>query len=276
MTVAPPDPVVLIHGAWAGAWVWERLMPFLGAAGIEALALDLPGTGAGGAPASEVSLDLCVARVAGAVARLGGRASLVAHSGGGVVASAAAEAAPGSVARIAYVAGMMLPDGMGFADLVAAMTPGHPAAPGIGPHLAWSADGQTSRVPARAAAEIFFNDCPAPVASAAAARLAPQAERGRALRARLTAGRFGQVPRLYVEASDDRAVIPALQRRMCELVPGAAHRVLPTGHVPQLSAPRSLAEALLPFLRAPAAGRDPGTPLAGGDLRRAAHRSPAA
>ncbi|GJE29455.1 alpha/beta fold hydrolase [Methylobacterium organophilum] len=248
------DPVVLIHGAWAGAWVWERLTPHLESAGLITQALDLPGNGADDTPPAAVSLDRYVAHVGAVLDRLGGRASLVAHSGGGVVASAVAEAFPDRVARIAYVAGMMLPDGMGFADLVAEARARHPEAAGIGPHLIWSPDRLTSRVPEAAARAIFFQDGPESDAQAAARRLTPQPERGRAVRARLTAEGFGRVPRLYVEALHDRAVIPALQRQMCALVPGAARVALPTGHAPQLSAPDRLAAALLPFLLSDAPG----------------------
>jgi pimeloyl-ACP methyl ester carboxylesterase len=37
---------VLIHGAWHGAWCWERVAPLLVAEGHRVLAPDLPGMGA--------------------------------------------------------------------------------------------------------------------------------------------------------------------------------------------------------------------------------------
>ncbi len=37
-----PQPVVLVHGAWHGAWCWERVIPLLEARGIEVDALELP------------------------------------------------------------------------------------------------------------------------------------------------------------------------------------------------------------------------------------------
>ena len=43
----------------------------------------------------------------------------------------------------------------------------------------------------------------------ACARLSPQPEGGRAVSPRLTPERFGTVPRLYVEAKNDRSVVPA-------------------------------------------------------------------
>ena len=249
MTRAAADPAILIHGAWQGAWVWDRLTPLLArTAGIVPVAVDLPGNGRDGVKPCDGSLEMYVAHVGGVLRKLGRRASLVAHSGGGVVASAVAERFPEQISRIAYVAGMMLPSGMAFADLVAEAKRDHPDAAGVGPHLVWSHDRLSSRVPIQVALAYFFHDCPTAEAALAAQKLTPQPDRGRAVRTKLTARRFGRIPRLYVEAEADRAVIPPLQRRMQALVPGADVVTLPTGHAPHLAAPRLLADVLTPFL----------------------------
>ena len=241
------DSVALIHGAWQGAWAWERLTPLLRRAGLSVLAVDLP--------RGEVSLADYLDHIGGRIARLDGKVSLVGHSGGGMVATAAAEAFCERVARVAYVAGMMLPSGMTFAQLRESMAEEVGAAPGVVGELIWSADGQTSRVPAPAARAIFYHDCPPDLAAAAAQKLTPQHEGGRALQVSWTAERFGALPRLYVEATEDRSLPLALQRRMQALTPGAEVMSLPTGHAPQLSAPETLAQALIPFLQAHPAHR---------------------
>jgi pimeloyl-ACP methyl ester carboxylesterase len=251
----PTDPAVLIHGAWQGAWVWDRLRPLLAnSAGIKSVAVDLPGNGNDDIKPADVSLEGYVEHVGSILERLGRPASLIAHSGGGITASAVAERFPERVARIVYIAGMMLPSGMAFSDLVAGLKAEHPEATGIAPHLTWSHDRLTSRVPLQAALAYFFHDCSAADGAMAAQRLTAQPERGRAVRVRLSPDRFGRVPRLYVEAEADRAVIPACQRRMQELVPGAEVVTLPTGHAPHLVAPRLLADILIPFLTAAEGG----------------------
>lgn len=252
------DAVVLIHGAWQGGWVWGRMLPLFADAGLSAIAVDLPGNGVDSTLPQEVCLERYLSYLEGVLSRLRRPVSLVAHSGGGVVASALAERCADQVTRIAYVAGMMLPSGMGFADLIAEVRAEHPEAAGIGPHLVWSADRRVSSVPPAAALAYFFHDCAELDARDAAARLTPQPEAGRALRASLTPQRFGRMPRLYVEAAADRSVVLPCQRRMQHLVPGAQVVTLPTGHAPHLAAPALLAEALIPFL----AGTDGGTPLA--------------
>jgi pimeloyl-ACP methyl ester carboxylesterase len=242
------DPVVLIHGAWAGSWAWAAFTLLLEQAGYPVVAVDLPGNGTDDTPAGAVSLEGCADHVLGVMRRIGRPVTLIGHSGGGMVASQVAECAPAEVARLVYVAGFMLPDGGSFDAVVASVLAEHPEATGINPYLQAAPDGLTTTVPVEAAARIFFSDCPPALAEAAASRLTPQPQSARAVSPRVTAGRFGTVPRLYVEATEDRSVILAVQRRMQALVPGAAVVSLPTGHAPQLSAPAALLAAILPFL----------------------------
>jgi pimeloyl-ACP methyl ester carboxylesterase len=178
-----PDPAILIHGAWQGAWVWDRLIPLLASpVGIESIAVNLPGNGTDDTNPADVSLERYVDHIGKLLEQLPERVSLVAHSGGGVISSAVAERFPERVRRIAYVAGMMLPDGASYADIVTELKDSHPNPAGIAPHLLWSPDRLTSRVPVQTALTYFFHDCPSAEATAAAHRLTPQPEPGRAVR----------------------------------------------------------------------------------------------
>jgi pimeloyl-ACP methyl ester carboxylesterase len=241
--------MVLVHGAWQGSWAWQAWQPELQRLGWHASAVDLPGNGVDPADRTlpaDVSPALYTAHVIATLQRLGGPVVLVSHSGGGVVASMVAEAMPEAVACLVYVAGMMLPDGLSFRELVQQEQAAQPRLDlgGIVPHLQWSADGLSSSVPADAARAIFLHDCDAAAAAAAAARLTPQPERGRAIAPSLSAARYGRVPRVYVEALADRSLHLPLQRRMQALSPGALRLAIDCGHVPQLARPRQLAELL--------------------------------
>ena len=46
MTLDSTATVVLVHGAWHGAWCWDRVVDRLSVAGIAAVAVDLPCHGA--------------------------------------------------------------------------------------------------------------------------------------------------------------------------------------------------------------------------------------
>ncbi len=240
--------LILIHGAWQGSWAWSRLLPVLAQAGFRTEAIDLPGNGSDRTPPAAVSLDCYAAHVGDWIRSGDDPVVLVAHSGGGVIASEVAERCHDRVSGVVYVAGMMLPNGSSFGDVVGPLVAADPAAAGIRPHLVWSADAQTSTVPPDAARQIFYHDCAPEDAEAASARLTPQAEGGRAVSPRLTPQRFGTVPRLYVEALHDRSVVLAAQRRMQAMVPGAAVVSLDSGHAPQLSMPEKLAACVIPWL----------------------------
>ena len=234
----PTTDLLLIHGAWQGAWVWDALTPLLTAAGYTVDAPDLP---------DRATLDDYVAFLS---VRLPHPAIVIGHSGGGVVASQLAEARPDSVLGLVYLAGIMLPSGTGFSEVVAPLLPDHPEASGISPFLQWSADRMYSTVPPEAACDIFLQDVPREAAMAAGRRLTPQYEPGRSTVPHLTAQRFGAIPRLYVEALHDRSVVLAAQRRMQALTPGADIVSLPTGHAPHVADPAATAAAILPWLRA--------------------------
>lgn len=241
--------VILIHGAWQGSWVWARLAPRLEAAGLHAIAVDLPGNGADGTPPQTASLEGYVAHLGTVIAAQPGPVALVGHSGGGVVATAVAERFCERVERVAYVAGMMLPPGIGFGDVLNQMRAAENGLLGIGPHLVWSQDGRVSSVPVEAAADIFLNDVPRDEALRLARSLTPQGEAGRAIATDWTPQRFGTLPRLYVECTHDRSVLLQVQRRMQTLVPGATRIPLDADHAPHVSQPKRLAEVLVPFLK---------------------------
>ncbi|MGQ7274857.1 alpha/beta fold hydrolase [Marinobacter sp. V034] len=239
--------LILIHGAWAGSWGWHKLQPLLAASAIPSIAIDLPGNGVTEGAPGEICLKGYVEYVIQEIESVQGKVVLVGHSGGGVTATQVAEAVPERVAGIVFVTAMMLPSGMGFAQLTAALKAADPSVIGIGPHLEWSDDHLLSHVPAQAAKELFLHDLPEDEAEAAAAKLTPQPEGGRAIVARWTEEGFGSIPRLYVEALKDRSVVLSAQRKMQELVPGAKVVSLDTGHFPQAVAPEALAAEIVRF-----------------------------
>jgi pimeloyl-ACP methyl ester carboxylesterase len=239
--------LLLIHGAWQGAWVWDSQIPALQAAGYGTVALDLPGNGADGRAPGAVTFDDHVAHARAALRMAPGPVAIVAHSGAGVLATRLAEDHPDAIARIVYVAGMMLPSGAEFGEFIAPFVAADPDAIGIGRHLEPVPGG--TRVPEDAALRIFYHDCPPDAARAAARRLTVQGEAVRAPRVHHTAGRAGRVPRAYIRCGADRSVVPAVQDAMCAAWPGARGLQLDCGHAPMLAASAALSAALLQALR---------------------------
>jgi pimeloyl-ACP methyl ester carboxylesterase len=110
---------------------------------------------------ADVTFGSCLEHVFGIVRTFDRPVSLVGHSGGGLLVTAFAERWPEHTSRLIYVAGMMLPGGESFEELVKSVSVRHPEASGIWPHLEWSEDRRVSRVPAKAAIAFFLQDCEA-------------------------------------------------------------------------------------------------------------------
>ena len=85
--------IVLVHGAFGGAWVWEPALPALRAAGHDVETLDLPGAGDDQTPLAEVTLDAYAEKVA-QVLRSGPPARLAGHSQGGMAITQPAAQTP--------------------------------------------------------------------------------------------------------------------------------------------------------------------------------------
>ncbi|OBA59578.1 alpha/beta fold hydrolase [Gordonia sp. 852002-10350_SCH5691597] len=232
---------VLIHGAWAGPWVWDRVREPLLRAGVESIAVTLPGVGPTLDEPAELD-DIAIA-VIGQVADVDGPLLLVGHSGGGIVATHVAEQICERVCGVVYVAGMMLPSGWGFGRLCD--DAGLRAPVGIAAFLDSTDDSTVTSVSPEAAVSVFFHDADPADAIAASRMVAPQQESGRLISPLWTPERFGQLPRLYIEVTRDRSVPLVAQRHMQELVPGARVVTLDSDHGPQLSQPAAVVDAIL-------------------------------
>lgn len=230
---------VLVHGAWHGAWCWARVAPLLEAHGHRVMAPDLPGMGQDQTPPEEVSLEGWAEFVAGCARDAGERVVLVGHSRGGVVVSQAAELAPDAVAGLVYVTAILLSHGGTVMQLAGDMPPDGLAA------MRMAADGLSSTLDLAAAGQLMYGQTPAPWLDWALAQLGPDPSTPNQTPVRLSAGRFGTLPRAYVECLRDRTLPIELQRAMQLQTPCDPVFGLDTDHSPFLSAPKALCDVLL-------------------------------
>ncbi|MEZ4562941.1 MAG: alpha/beta fold hydrolase [Thermomicrobiales bacterium] len=96
---------VLVHGAWAGSWIWSKVIPYLRAAGHEVHAVTLTGLGDRAHLASpEITLDTHIADVVNTILYADlHNVSLVGHSYSGMVVTGVAEAIPERLAQVIYL-----------------------------------------------------------------------------------------------------------------------------------------------------------------------------
>lgn len=227
--------VVLVHGAWHGAWCWDKVVPLLDAAGIPSIAIDLPGHGASTAPLADLDGDAAALR---SVLSDLDAAVVCGHSYGGAVITVGAAGAP-CVQHLAYIAAFPLAPGESCMNAAADDVAPGSGTTDLGSVLSFNDDGTVS-IDITQAESLFFNDCtPADVAWAIE-RLGAQAVAELAGIASVAA--WQTVPSTYAVCNDDRAVAPALQRAMAER---CTHTVeWPTSHSPFLSQPELVADLL--------------------------------
>jgi pimeloyl-ACP methyl ester carboxylesterase len=242
----PIGRIVLVHGAAHGGWCWERLTPLLEQLGYQVQAPDLPGLGADPTPPAAVTFEDYVDRVAEVLRSSPAPAVLVGHSLGGITISQAAERAPEHVAKLIYLAAFLPQDGESAASTSFGEMPDSAARA----MRASSVEGAHEFDPALAA-EVFYNTSDPDVAQWAVGRLRPQANAPAAATVRLSAQRWGAIPKVYVRTTQDKALPPAFQQWLCDRAPDVRERVMDTDHSPFLSDPDGLAALLHEEARLP-------------------------
>ena len=235
---------VLVHGAFCGAWIWRPLLERLQAAGHTAVAFDLPGLGDDRTPASEVTLDSCAARVCDVLATSPEPAIVAGSSMGGVVATQAAARCPQRVAALVYVAAFWPKDGQSLLDLTK-LPEG--AGDQVQANILVEGDPPVAVMPATASRHALYECCTEEAATQAIARQRPQPLAPFATPVSIPPGALDGINKYYVLCKRDRAIPPALQRRMIAENKCAAVIELDTDHTPQLSMTAELAEVLQRF-----------------------------
>ena len=145
----------LIHGAWQGAWAWQKLAPLLEAAGHTAVAVDLPGDGSDDTTPENVTTMLYAERVAELIEASEPPVIVVGHSMGGTVASQVSELCPDQIAIAVYLCAFLLPDGESIVDFYGRawedwMTGAHA-------RVSYSEDGYASMIDPKSAVDVFLS-----------------------------------------------------------------------------------------------------------------------
>jgi hypothetical protein len=145
---------------------------------------------------------------------------------------------PERIALAIFLAAFLLPDGMSVLQFYEMHL--EPWMVGAHKRVSYDAAGLLSTIDPVAAIEVFYHKADRTQAEAAARRLTPQPEEGRRSRLKLSPDSFGTVPRVYIEAREDRSVHLPLQRKMQAMSPCRAVYGLDSDHAPQLSDPDAL------------------------------------
>ncbi len=226
--------LILVHGAWHGAWCWRDLGAELDRRGVAWRALDLPSAHDIGAGTNDLESD---ADAVASVADVEGPVVLVGHSYGGAVISEAAS-------RVNQLAGLVY---------VAALVPGPGQSASQASRVvrvrtvldeAMEVDGPFLRLDSDRAIAGLYHECSPEQQQWAAGLLGRQTLASfRGVRRAPDTG----APSRYLLCQHDRALDPSLQERMAENCDEVTE--LSSDHSPFLSHPAECADAILDFAR---------------------------
>jgi pimeloyl-ACP methyl ester carboxylesterase len=227
---------VLVHGAWHGAWCFDRVVPLVRDAGIDVRAVDLARDGY----ASDV------ASVQAVLDAVDGEVVLLGHSYGGAVITDAG--VHPSVRHLVYLSAFSLDDGETCAS-AATSAPGidrisHAGRPNLG-HAMIPHDDGTSTLTRDGARACLYADVDDDTFAWAFARLGPQRNDTFGATPRHVAWR--EKPSTYVVCTEDQAVHPDLQRILAGRCTTAVE--WPIGHSPFVNRPELVADLVVDLAR---------------------------
>lgn len=222
---------VLVHGAWHGAWCWERLVPELERRGHRAVAMDLP------IDDPQAGLAEYARAVERSISADATELVLVGHSLGAAVIPLVASAR--SVDRLVFLCPVVRLPGRTLADQ--AGEDADMATVDFSRGRVFFDDASSAWEP-DAAIDAFYNACDAETGRWAAARLRRQYWRYWEEPNPLDA--WPAAERRAIVATDDRMCTVAFARRTIPDRLGVDPVEIPGDHSPFLSAPVELADAL--------------------------------
>ncbi|XXY45797.1 alpha/beta fold hydrolase [Sorangium sp. So ce269] len=230
---------VLVHGAFVGAWAWDKVVPLLEAGGNEVIALDLPAHGEDQTPLANADLQAYADAVVEAIDSASRPVVLVGHSMGGIVVSQAAEQRPDKVKTLVYLTAFLMKEGQSlnqeWADDEGAE---------IKAYAVPSSDGTSLTFSEGWAENAFCQDCSPEDIQRLESHLREEPAKPFDEPIHVTEERWGRVPRVYIEALKDLAISPAEQRSQYTALPCEKVVSLDAGHAPFLTKPQELADAL--------------------------------
>jgi pimeloyl-ACP methyl ester carboxylesterase len=218
----------LVHGAYHGAWCWDRLRTELERDGHTTSAVDLP------CADPEAGAERYAEVVVRAIPP-GTAAVLVGHSLGGLTIPVVASRTP--TLMTVYLCALVPVPGLSFDAQQAKIGTGfHPSAPAVS-----HSDGSASW-PEAGAIEVFYHDCEPQIARDAARRLRRQ--HWRVTQEVTSLHHLPAVSSAYIFCTDDRMVSSEYSRRASQMLLGVEPVEIPGGHSPFLARPRELATVL--------------------------------
>ncbi len=231
---------VLVHGAWAGEFAWEKVKPLLEKEGNKVITLDLPAHGNDPTPISKVTMQSYVDAVQNIVDNQDAKVILVGHSMGGMVISQVAENIPNKIEKLVYLSAYLPENGQDLQSISAT-----DVASLIGPNLVFLPDYSGATIKPEFVEKVFADDCPADIKKLVLDRHKNEPLAPFQGKVNLSDANFGSIPKYYIKTLKDVGVSTATQERMIQASKSVTKvYTLDCGHSPYFAMPKELSAYL--------------------------------
>lgn len=231
---------ILIHGAWHGAWCWDKVVPILKEEGYEVLAPDLPGHGNNKTPITDVNLDSYIKLICDLLDQELEPVFLVGHSMGGISITQVAELRSDKIKTLVYLAAHLPRNGESL-NILAENDEGSL----VTPNVILSDDLTYTTIKKESVGEVFYGDCSDADVAWAQELMGSEATTIPPAKVVISPDNYGSVKKVYIECLLDQAIPIAMQKRMYQNSPCDQVYTMNASHSPFLSNPRELADLLI-------------------------------
>lgn len=232
--------IILVHGAYHGAWCWGPVLDRLKDADIEADASDLPGHGVAPGWIGDQTMANYIDAVLQKVSDADGLVTLVGHSMSGAVVAACAEAIPDKIRRAVFLAAYVPANNETVGDLVKLDAGSHVRAERID-----VAGEDAISLKTGTLADAFYSGATPRQLSWAEDRIQLQNIEPFTHKFTLSEARFGGVSKTAIICTEDRAISPDHQKWMATRAACDPIIELEADHSPFVTNPDALSEILI-------------------------------
>ena len=256
---------ILIHGSYHGAWNWHKIVPLLQKEGHNAISLDMPGHGKDRQKIHTVTFNDHINTTINAINEIEGKVILLAHSRNGIIISQVAEKCPEKIETLVYLASYLVPNGKSMMDYCLLDSDSlvlQNVVPKINIKLANLLNRnftgfkkqlinlflpkkfRTHHLSSQIFKEALYHDCPDEITELANDLLTLEPNLGGFEKLKLSKERYSEIPRIYIECLQDRAVTLFIQQKMQQASPCDKVYQIDSSHSPFFSKPEELTNIL--------------------------------
>ncbi len=230
---------VLVHAAWLGGWQWENVKKELQENGHTVLTPDLPGHGSDKTAPGDITMNNYIETLSALLNKQNKPVILVGHSFNGITVSQVAELHPDKVKSLVYLTAFLLPNGGSFLSAVQGVKRSTAV-----DNFAFSEDKSYAFVNEEEIQNAFAHDIPKEAFDKAKPFIVPEPAAPLSYALKITESAFGNIPKYYIECTEDRAIPIDIQRAMYQGKVKKSYS-LKSSHTPNFSQPDKLATILL-------------------------------